>query len=230
MPEFDIPIPLAAGGKLPEVLAELPGPAKAYLKQGFAALAKFPENRYEELVAIVAEFVTSAHVFTLSPDRLAARLGVPPSDAAALLGSVSLIAWVLSVREETAQEFVETATAVGILDEGNATPALAFSHLIVKDRPALKGAIERSRLGTELLPSLTGVGTAVDVRLRFEEGRVAFAVPVALVHLRTDVRGQALWFQLTRSQLEQMIQELQETLRRLQGAEQWVGGASSAKE
>ena len=91
-------------------------------------------------------------------------------------------------------------------------------------------AVQRSALANELLPSFARLGTTVDLRPGFVEGSVAITVPVALVHLTTDVREHRLWFQITKPQLEHVIRDLKDTVHGMQMVEQWADKASGSKD
>lgn len=56
----------------------------------------------------------------------------------------------------------------------------------------------------------------------FEEGQIAAALPVAVVHMDTDSRGQEVWFQINQRQLERTINELSNALKEIQEAERWI--------
>ena len=134
----------------------------------------------------------------------------------------------LVVDEQTPANFVQTAIEHELLDEVTKEPILAFCEVVATARPDLKQALQRSTLADEVLPSFSFLSTTVDLRPSFEEGRIKFVVPVALLFLATDASEQQVWCQLKKSQLEEVIKDLQTTLRQMEQAEQWAETVSSS--
>jgi hypothetical protein len=99
---------------------------------------------------------------------------------------------------------------------------LPFCELVVSQRAGVRQLLTRSQLSAVVLPVLTSFDITVDIRLGFEEGQVATALPVAVVHMDTDSAGQEVWFQINQRQLERTIKDLNNALKEIQEAERWI--------
>lgn len=218
--------PLGTERPLAEMFADIPAHVKSYLKGGFDILAKVSEAHLGELVKTVSESFRSH--YAISPVQLASQLNLSTEQASALLAATSLLAMALSSREEPVEEVVQAAIQAGLLENSHKDAALRFSSSIT-DRQALKQALDRSRVSSEILPSLIDFETTVDMRLSFDKNEIKFAVPVALVHLDTDANNQEVWFQLNKKEVERMINDLQSTLRRMEEVEKWSKTISKDK-
>jgi hypothetical protein len=57
------------------------------------------------------------------------------------------------------------------------------------------------------------------LKFGFNDRQIENAVPVALVHLDTDVSNRELWFQMTRGDVEAVIERLTRVLQQMDVAE-----------
>ena len=105
-----------------------------------------------------------------------------------------------------------------------------FFKGVITNRPFIKRALETSRLSTQLLPSLLNFEAVVDVRFGFEKGRLSENVPVIIMHIDTDSMGQEIFLQLTKTSLERMIKDLEETLKNVVQVEKWIAQKSATGE
>jgi hypothetical protein len=224
----DMHVRIAARGTLDEAFSEMPPAVKAFLSEGFLLFSKLTKENMSNLLPAVLDSVQSGS--GRGDQELASRLRVDRDDARLLLGSMSLIASMLSRREESPSQFIKAMAEAKILRPEASGAALAFFDALVRERPALRQAMTRSRFSSEVLPSLLEFESTVDLRLGFENDAINVAIPIALVHLDTNATGQEVWLQITRKQLEEMIKDLEETLRKMVEAEKWAGQRSQAKE
>jgi hypothetical protein len=226
MGSFHLHIP--SRGTLADIFSDFPAGAKAFLKEGFAILAKLSERAIEDVSGIVIESIQSG--YGVGEVELVTKTGISKEEAKPLLAVTSLIASMLSSREEGPEDLLRGATDAGILESKHQQAALRFSESVVRNRGLLKQVMELSRLAGGVLPSLTDFETTVDVRLGFEKARVGVSVPLAIVHLDTDAQGQEVWFQLTKKQVQRIIDDMQTTLRRMEEGEKWAERGSQGKE
>jgi hypothetical protein len=80
--------------------------------------------------------------------------------------------------------------------------------------------MERRSLAMQTLPSLTSFDVSVDLRFKFDKDEIADRVAVALVHIGTDVTEE-MWLQLSRGDIDMILQSLTETLRRMDAVEKF---------
>lgn len=215
-------------GSISDALADFPEQGKSFFRKGFALLNDVPQDKWD---AVIEACLESFHLgYSKEVKELASRIGLSEDDTRTILGTVSMTVAVMSSREEPAEEFVRVAAATNILDDETKNSALALVGRLVKKRSWLSEALKKSTMGVEVLPSLDAFEIVVDVRVSFsEENRIEFAVPVAIVHLDTDAPRQEVWFQLTRRQVERMIEDLHETLKRMEEAEKLAAKISDNK-
>ena len=222
-----IHLPIHPDAPISEILSELPKAFRAFLKEGFRTLGKVSADRYLSLTRAATESYGSPYG-AFGAD-FAAKLGLERQESQNLLGAASFLIAILSEAQETANQFMEAAASQGILDDEHKGAVLKLAEIIISEKSAIRDARERLSVASALLPSLTTFRTEVDVRLRFDKGIINLAVPVGLIHIDTDFDNEEVCFQLTRNQLEGIIEDLKETLRRVQEAERWAGRVSSTK-
>lgn len=205
---------------LSEMFSGIPSEAKDHLRLGFSILAKLPDQQYDNLISILGGNLVSGA--TKKDDQNASQLGISPQEVNPLLAAAMFASFTLATQEVTAEEFVKEATEADVIRGEDTEAALEFSTAVIKARPALKQALDQSRASAEGLPSLTNFEMTVDIRLGFESNGIAFGLPIILVHIDTDSYEQEIWFQITKGQLERMIEDQQDTLKRVKNAEKWA--------
>jgi hypothetical protein len=218
MGSFNMEIP--PRGHPGDRFSNMPSGIKAFIRDGFSVLAKVPPTKMGDLFQVVLGSIEYGSVVDESEAQ--AKLGITKDDARPLLAAVSLVASTLSSKDETADELIEELAKAGALDPVNRPAALKFAFEVVAKRTVVHQTFERSQLASRVLPSLDDFEATVDVRLGFDKNRIAFSVPVALVHIDTDARGQELWLQLSKRQIQKIIGDLQDTLEKMSVAEAWL--------
>lgn len=218
MGSFRIHIPPTGASK--EFFADMPATIKAFIGDGFRVLSKLPKEKREEVRRVTVESLEAGN--NMEETALASRLDISKTQARSLLAATTLFATFLLNTDEKPEQMVTNGIEAKVIQPDDSAAVLTFYEAIERDRSALKDALERSRFSGEVLPSLDEFETTVDIRLGFEKGRLSFAAPIALIHVDTDARGQEVWLQVTKRQVEQILRELQETLRRMDEAEKWA--------
>ncbi len=219
MGTFHVQIP--SRGTVQEVFADMPTGLKDYVRDGFAVLSKLPQQKFDEIRRATLDAVEAGG--SVVEGGLSARLDIDKADVRSLLAATSLFATFLLGRDEKLPQLVAAAVEAKLIRPEDSPAALLFYEAIERDRPTLKETIQRSRYSSSVLPSLLEFETTIDIRLGFEKGRVDFVTPIALVHLDTDSEGQEVWLQLTKKQVERVVNELQDALRKMEEAEKWAG-------
>lgn len=212
-------IPVTAAESLENLFLEMPETVRVFAREGFGALANLNEEDLGKLATLIPEkFATSA-----GPDveELRERLRLPARKANALA-----IVAAFATAAVTSGEDPSKAIAVG-LETKILTPeaSVAFQRLIelLKPQgPLIKETIKSQELASEVLPSFERLSTALDLRLRFEGGKIGATVPVVVVHLSTDSRDSQVWFQLQKQDLVHLIAQCEKLLREVEEAERWA--------
>jgi len=218
MGSFSFPISSAAA--IPEMFNDMPSTIKAYLKEGFVVLARVIDRHIETLVPLAAQAVQTP--YKVDEDELALQLGIPSKDAGHLLSAVSLLTAVVSGGGDTPEQIVSAAVEANLIPQEARNAAAAFATALVPRRDTLKRTLDVSRLAARVLPSLTSFDVAVDVRLSFEKGKPKLAVPVAVAHLDTDAEGGEIWFQMQKTDVEKLVEDLGRTLKEMMEAQRWA--------
>jgi hypothetical protein len=231
MSEYRLRVP--AGSSLAAVLAEMPPPVKIMVRDGFSSIAHMSEGQWSLVIAASLECLAVPAESDAVEKRLARELDLGDDAAKQTLSAATFLAWIVSSRKEPTEAIISQITESITLKSDDAEKLGKFADLLASQRPRIRQALERTRLGSSVLPSLIEFGVTVDVRLGFEKqpedaaleasarDDVTIAVPVAVIHIDTDATTQEVWFQLTKKELEGVIENLQLALRRLRAAEAW---------
>jgi hypothetical protein len=213
---FQIP----SGEPLADILSTMPSGMKKFVREGFTALARFPPSKTEVLLDVVQTSIDSGAM----PDdgEAQAKLGVKTATSRPLLASAGLLVSLISGRNDGPDILVDELENSGALDGADRPAVLGFALEIERRRSSLKKSLDRSHIVSQVLPSLDDFEVIVDVRLGFDKAGVVLSVPIALMHLDTDARGQEVWLQATRRQVQQMVDDLQEALKQMTLAENWL--------
>jgi hypothetical protein len=138
-----------------------------------------------------------------------------------LLAAAMLIVPLLANRG-TPEEFSSEATKAGFLPADVGQAIVPFSQSVFERRVELARVMRRVALPSQVLPYLSDVEIVVDVRMDFEDQEVYEAVPVAMLHLDTDTNNTEIWFQASKSQMEQLRKDIDAAIKRMEIAESWA--------
>jgi len=202
-----------------DAMRELGTRVKADLRAGFAVLGRLPIGQHVRLLSLVTESIGG--VPGIKPEE-AKAVGIAPDEAPGLFSAATYTVVTLTWRDTGAAEFFQAGVSAGLIREDDAKVLLPFGELVVSQRAGLKEILTRARLSSVVLPVLVQFDVTVDVRLGFEDGRVAAALPVAVVHLDTDAEGQEIFFQVNVRQLKRLVEDLTTALREIEAAERWI--------
>ena len=210
---------------LADTFGGAPAPAKAFFRRGGSVLSKVPPDKYQELIRAAAESLSSPHLSSTIVRELATTFKINEQDTPPLLGIASMLVAIITRRQDTVQEVMRAAQEGQFLEPADVSTAAAFAQAILQDRKTVALAVERARIGVEVLPSFESLMTTTDVRLGFDKDRISVAVPVVVAYIDTDSEAH-LRFQLTKGQLERLIGQLENAKRELEAAEQWIDKSS----
>jgi hypothetical protein len=224
MPTFSLTVS-ESSGPISDEFAAIPDNLKDRMRKGFSNLPKLSPENSQALVELVLKTLPNRKF--QADDDLLSKLGLDPDATASLFTAVAMASLILSNRKEDSEQFTNAAIQARVMNEPDKEHAKAFLEAVIKNRPAFKLALDREQVGQQVLPSISNFETSVEVRLRFNEDQIALAVPVVVIHIDTDSEGQRVWFQLTKSELKQVIEQLQKALRRIEHAERWTASNSS---
>jgi hypothetical protein len=180
-------------------------------------LADVAPAHYAEILqaVIVAVEGRKAPISKLS-ETLRLSLGQTNSLFAAAMLCVSVIG-----ESGNADEFMQVTSSAGVIREEAASKVRPFVETIVSQQPQIGRTIRRASLPAQVLPAISNFEVVIDLRLAFDDGAVTDSVPVALLHVDTDAEVEELWFQASREQLQQMRNDIDGALRKMDAAEAW---------
>jgi len=219
MPVFHFDVP-ESDQPIAKTFADLPPGVRTTLTQGYAVLARVQKEQYRDLLNYIVDVMASGGPAPRDAEEIAAKLGMTPEQARRVTSAagIAVAAMLGRADADVAEQFVRAVEQTGLVHEAEVPPLLAFTKFAFQERSALQRTFDRVQLGSEILPSVTGFRTAVDVRVRFDEhDKIVLSVPIAVIHLHTDTE-QELVFQMTQWEVEKMINVLQTALRRLKAA------------
>lgn len=213
-------LPIGERRPLREALAEFPSGPSRSIRQGFKVLSELsPEETQQILNIAVVNFQKGGG--RIEPDAIVKEFQLSESEAQNVLFTVAVVAATLSPRTDTAKDFVEEAQKAKLLDEEHTKRAIDLAEAIVSQRDNVSEAMKYQSLASEVLPSLMSFDLTIDLRIGFEDKQIKRAVPITVVHLDTDAYEQETWFQLTKPQVESIIDKLKTALENMEKADLW---------
>jgi hypothetical protein len=198
-------------------VAEYPPEALSFFKEGLTvASALSEESRASVLKRVTASFRSGMRRLSAGMLRSIAKLS--ERDAEQLAYTYSVMIGLLLESAATPDDFIGSAKGF-LFDSDQEAVARSIATSICTSRGEIQATVDRAQLAGEVLPSLFTFDLAVDVRLRIVDKELKTFVPVAILHLDTDVENQETWVQLSKGEVEEAIQKLTECLENLNLAE-----------
>lgn len=218
-------IPL--GGQIPikEILSDMPPAPRALIKKGFSVVAKLPESAHSTLLKSV---LASAEQRRPSGDEhLAKDLNIPVSEATAAMAALAMLSAIAFTSKATSQDVLQATIESGLISDAEKPALLRILPKLAEITPTIGKAVTRERLLNAVLPSFDDFDAELDIRIGGKE-HAGLAVPVAVAFLDTDSRDQRLWFQLSKDDVEGLIEKLNLLLKRFKEAEELIAKFPSA--
>jgi hypothetical protein len=198
--------------RLSSQIADFPERGKAAARQGFEILRGLSEADRTRAVELMLSAFEKGGGGNLDTEQLSKEIpGLDRSgDAGRAVTALSVEFALLTQNAVSSAEFVQAGTGK-IFDSNSEATASSIANIVIARRATLTRAMERSRLANLVLPSLVRLEVTVDLRIRFQDGRAQDSVPVALVYIDTDSDNNEMWFQMSRADVDTMIEKLQST-------------------
>jgi hypothetical protein len=200
-----------------DVLGRMPRSFRDQAEKGFTVLAGVGPQFYAEILQAVL-----VGLETQEPplEELQKSLKLPPNDLSALFAAAMLTVPMLGQGID-GPEFIDGAVKQGIISQQTASKIKPFIDAVIAQSTPIGKAIRRTALPARVLPYVSNVDIAIDLRIGFEKGAVEDAVPVAVIHIDTDIVGQEIWFQASRQRMLQLKNDIDEALKQMEAAETW---------
>jgi len=191
------------------------------LRQGLSVLSRLFPRYSEAVLSIPVETLISRT--QPEPGEIASKLGLTVSDATNLIGALSFLALVSSTSaEEPIATTVAALLETQFITETERQAVESVLTHFQAERTKVTGAFRKAAVSSRVLPSLVDFELSVDIRVDFEKEQIALAVPIIVAHLDTDAAHEELWFQMSKTQVERLSEDLRKVLGRLDQAEKWA--------
>lgn len=213
-------IPALPSVPMEQALADMGESAKGHLRSGFNTIAGLEQSKIEILAREAIEHIDS--LAELDTDRLAEDLGIDAEQANPAISATSISVALISSRRESATEIAAGLVKAGLLGTSEEPAVSRFLGIVASRRVEIKKTLGLRSLADETLPAFRGFETSIDVRLDFKKDQIETVVPVLLVHLRTDLSMERIFFQMTKSDVHRLLEQLSEAVARLEVAERWA--------
>jgi hypothetical protein len=204
-------------GPIPDALTSMPRAFREQARKGFKVLAEVGPQHYAEILQAVIVTLESRRA---PLEDLEKHLALSKYDVSSLFAASMLVVPLLS-EGVNADEFAAAATKADLIPLELLPKIKPFIDTVVSERPQIGRAMRRATLPAEVLPFVTDVEIAVDVRLAFEGETVREVAPVAMVHIDTDATGEEIWFQASKRQMERLKGDIDRAIKRMEAAETW---------
>ncbi|MDD2860570.1 MAG: hypothetical protein PHI71_05795 [Acidiphilium sp.] len=198
-------------------ITEIPPDLLGIVRNGFAIASNLPIDVQSKVVNLVVQKMQRLGG-NLDTDAIVQATGLDRREASRL--NVALITTLRLLTESLASpaEFVEVG--IGKLFHADDSVVAQFVATVVADqRTELQKTFAREHLANAVLPSLTSFDVAVDLRFKFSGPEIDDTVAVAVAHIGTDTQFQQIWLQLTKTDVESIIEKLSVALKQLYAAE-----------
>ena len=216
MPSFKLPI----SKELPpaDIFSDMPQAFRSYLKHGFEQLGELPQSKIGSLVTLLGEGHEAMDEVGVNEILRRLELKVREKDS---FGTALGVLTLFVTGRDDVTEVISAAEAAGVIPT---TSSLRIRELVVeltKTKAMLTAVVESTSLANEVAPSFQSLTLAVELRFGFDEVKIARTVPIAICHLNTDSQRHHCFFQLTKSDVAQMIFQLKQAEDRLNAIEAW---------
>lgn len=200
-----------------ERLRSFPESARSEVQEGFRLLQGIERGRWPSLFSSAALWLDNVYAVRLP--ELAPKIGVTPTESGSLLTMAGLVSGLLPV-SNSVDELLDACISEGYLSPE--VRPLARDFVTSLQTADVHGAIARSQLASQTLPSFESLDFSVDVRFLFRDGDIVVATPVLLVSLKTDIPTESLNFQASRGDVIALMNLLRDAMRFLDSADEIV--------
>lgn len=149
-------------------------------------------------------------------------------DAEDLIAALSFTTVLIATSSESVEHLIRVALEARVLDLSDQLAGTELIQGLLGERELLGKAVKVSQLAQEVLPSLLGFHSAVDLRASFLEDRVAYTVPTIIATLRVDAGvAREITFQLTQDEAISVRDRLSKEIHRAELLTKWAERKSS---
>jgi hypothetical protein len=207
--------------RLSSQIAGFPEGGKVAARQGFEILRGLSEADRAKAVELMFSSFEKGSSGSADTELLAKEIPnlTGRGDAGRVMTALSIAFALVTQNEVSSAEFVQAGSGK-IFDADSEATASSIANVVIARRATLARAMERRRLANEVLPSFVRFDVTVDLRIRFQDGRPRETVAVALAHIDTDVDNNEIWLQMSRADVDTIIEKLQNTAAEMDATEE----------
>ena len=216
MPTFRFPLSVGSGG-FSETVASMPPPVKSALGRGFKVLQTLSQESLQLLIRSAQENITKGRDADVS--ALAVRCGLQEAEVADALSAASFLIIGLALENVAIDAFIANGIQAGLFTRTEAGAISRAAESLSAKREEIKASVDQEEVANRILPSLAAFEFAVEMRIDFQDDRVSSVVPVAVAYLDTDATHMEVWFQMSKSQVERLYDDLKSLVKKMADAE-----------
>jgi len=202
------------------IFEDLPPSFRSYLNRGFAQLAQVDDAKIDSLIdlrAIGADITDDSGL-----NETARILGLQIHDAKTLSAALALLIAFVTSRDDF-DEVIAAAGDANAIPRTNVDRIRDIGHRLARRKTALKQIVETNSLASEVAPAFQRLAITTDLRFKFDDdSKMSTSVAVAICHLSTDSRDSKCFFQMKKSDVTQIIGQLQKLESQLTLIESWA--------
>jgi hypothetical protein len=118
-------------------------------------------------------------------------------------------------------EVISAGEKAGVIPPASLARVQEIASELARGKATLKGVLESRTLANAVAPSFQALRIAAELRFGFEESKIVRSVPVAICHLATDSKKSHCFFQMTKSDVAQLIVQLKKVEAEFNAIESW---------
>lgn len=217
MPSFKVP---ASAELAPsEVFADMPPAFRQYLSRGFDQLGELNPEKTGPLASILAEGHEAMD--EVGVNEILRRLEIQVRDKSSFGTALGVLTVLIASRDDV-MDVLSAAEKASVIPENRIASIRELALQLIKGKATLAEVVESTSLANEVAPSFQGLDLAVELRFGFDESKIVRTVPVAICHITTDSRDHQCFFQMTKTDIAQLMFQLKKAEAQLSAVEAWT--------
>lgn len=202
-----------------DIFAEMPVSFRSFIYRGFEKLAHIEQPKIDSLADMLAQGFEITDDAKLT--EVSRSLDLPTVDTRSVGAALGMLIAFVTSRDDL-DEVITAGSEAKAIPEQSVEKIRLIAHGLAKNKSALTDIVEHSSLASEVAPSFQRLDTTVELRFGFEEEKITKTVPVVICYLQTDSRDSCSWFQLKRSDVTRLIEQLKRIELQLDAIDVWV--------
>jgi hypothetical protein len=204
-----------------EIFAEMPSNFRSYLSRGFEQIAELDQSKIGQLADVLAEGHAAMEEAGVNEILRRLELNVRDKDS---FGSALGVLTILVASRKDIGEVITAGEKAGAIPAASANRLVEIATELSRGRAVLTDVLKTTSLANAIAPSFQKFAFSVELRFGFEDAKIARNVPIAICHLVTDDDDVHSLFQMTKSDVAELISQLQKIESQFAAIEEWSRG------